>query len=188
MPKQRTTNASIRKVSAKRRNTSGNANKIVLDAIAFVAETFGSKDVSREKMLTFIKAKEPLGKSTIANALTKLKRKGLIIVKPGVVTITPKGMENADASGDMSFTTNESFHKEIKEKFRLPPRQCALFDCLVDGKVHDKKETAAAIGCKINSTWANMLTALKKRGIIEFGRQSINLSNDMFPFGIPDTE
>jgi hypothetical protein len=35
----------------------------------------------------------------------------------------------------------------------------------------------------MNSTWANMLTPLKKLDIIDFDRETIWLADDMFPVG-----
>eukprot|EP00537_Pseudo-nitzschia_pungens_P005300 CAMPEP_0172377246 /NCGR_PEP_ID=MMETSP1060-20121228/68801_1 /TAXON_ID=37318 /ORGANISM="Pseudo-nitzschia pungens, Strain cf. cingulata" /LENGTH=345 /DNA_ID=CAMNT_0013104923 /DNA_START=517 /DNA_END=1559 /DNA_ORIENTATION=+ len=62
----------------------------------------------------------------------------------------------------------------------------ALLDELSDGRVHSKKEAAAAIGCTMNSTWANMLTPLKKLKLIRFDRETIELTDDVFPFGRPE--
>ena len=165
-------------------STGGNASQTVLNTIASVSQLNGSKDVPRKEVENYISCQAPMGKSTFANSLTKLKKEGLISTsKSGIITISKKGMDKAIVQ-DMSKATNEDFHKSIKEQ--LNERQCDLFDYLKDGKVHNKKEVAAAIGCKINSTWANMLTKLKKLGIIEFGRETINLKKKMFPLGMPD--
>ena len=168
-------------------STGGNAAQTVLNMIASVSQLNGSKDVSRKEVVNYISCQAPMGNSTFLNSLTKLKREGLIsTAKTGTITITKKGMDKAIVQ-DMSKATNEDFHKSVKEQLDLTKRQCELFDYLVDGKVHKKKEAAAAIGCKkMNSTWANMLTALKKKGIIEFDRENINLTKKMFPLGMPD--
>lgn len=167
-------------------STGGNASRTVLNMIASVSQLNGSKDVPRQEVENYISCKAPMGKSTFANSLTKLKKEGLISTsKSGIITINKKGMDNAIVQ-DMSKATNEDFHKSIKEQSKLTERQRDLFDYLKDGKVHNKKEVAAAIGCKMNSTWANMLTKLKKLGIIEFGRDTINLTKKMFPLGMPD--
>ena len=167
-------------------STGGNASQTVLNVIASVSQLNGSKDVRRKEVESFLNCQAPMGKSTFANSLTKLKKEGLISTsKSGVITISKKGMDKATVQ-DMSKATNEDFHKSIKEKSKLTEKQRALFDYLADGKVHNKKEAAAAIGCKMNSTWANMLTKLKKLGIIEFGRETINLTKKMFPLGMPD--
>ena len=165
-------------------NGGGNATQTILNTIASVSQmNGGSKDVPREEVINYLSCQAPMGKSTIANALTKLRKEGLVDTsKKGFITISKKGMDKA-AFKDMSNLTNEDFQKSMKEK--LTSRQCALFDYLADGKVRAKKEAAAAIGCKMNSTWANMLTPMKKLGIIEFGRETINLTKKMFPLGIP---
>ena len=38
------------------------------------------------------------------------------------------------------------------------------------------------IGMKINSTFANLKTNMKKLGIVVFDRTTIQLHDDMFPF------
>lgn len=189
MPKQRAAKASVspakKKKSSRAKNSGVNATQIILNVTATLAHVSGSKDVPRDKMIAFAKCEGVMGKSTIANALTKLKKAGLIIMNPGIITITDEGMDQADVNSDMNYASNEEYHKVIKKKMKLNARACKLFDELADGKVRNKKEVAAAIGTKMNSTWANMLTPLKKLRVIEFEKETINLTNDMFPFGRP---
>jgi hypothetical protein len=155
---------------------------------ATLAHASGSNNVPRDKMVAFTKCEGVMGKSTIANSLTKLRKAGLIIMAPGVITITDKGVDQADIRSDMSYASNEEYHKIIKDKMKLSARACKLFDELADGKVHNKKQVAAVIGSKMNSTWANMLTPLKKLRVVEYEKETINLTNDMFPFGRPFIE
>ena len=176
MPKQRAARASVSPAKM-------TATEIILNVTATLAHVSGSNDVPRDKMIAFTKCKGVIGKSTIGNALTKLKKDGLIIMNPGIITITDKGVDQADASTDLNYASNEEYHKMIKEKMKLNARACKLFDELADGKVRNKKEVAAAIGTKMNSTWSNLLTHLKKLGVIVFDKETINLTNDMFPFG-----
>jgi len=86
----------------------------------------------------------------------------------------------------MSSVSNEDYHEKVKDKFKLTIRARQLFDELSDGRTRNKKEVAAAIGCKMNSTWANMLTPLKKLDIIDVDRETIKLEDDMFPLGRPN--
>jgi hypothetical protein len=126
-----------------------------------------------------------MGASTFANALTKLKKLNWITMSSGSIDVTDKGMGQAKIT-DMSSVSNEDYHEKVKDKFKLTIRARQLFDELSDGRTRNKKEVAAAIGCKMNSTWANMLTPLKKLDIIDVDRETIKLEDDMFPLGRPN--
>lgn len=190
MPKQRVAKASLSSTMNKKssRGSGGNAAQTILNVTATLARLSGSKSVPRKNMVAFTKCEGVNGKSTIANSLTKLRKAGLIIMASGVITITDKGVDQADTSGDISYASNKDYHEKVKDKLKLSARSCQLFDELADGRIRDKKEVAAAIACKMNSTWANMLTPLKKLQVIEFGKETINLTDDMFPFGRPGSE
>lgn len=154
----------------------------ILDIVAALKTKLGKETACRKQVFS----SAGLGKSTFANALTTLKV-DLLDVTPKFLSITEKGMEQADPTaleGTIA-TTNDDHHKKVKEHHKLKPNEIALIDQLVDGKVHDKKEVAATIGMKTNSTWSNMLTDLKKLSIITYKGKSISLHDDMFPFGRP---
>jgi hypothetical protein len=159
---------------------SGAALTILNTAAALKAKR-GKESIERKKLsaLTGIQ-----GKSTIANALTKMKNNGWMEVTPSTLTITFKGMELADPSAvsmaDIP-TTNVGFHESIKKQYKLKPKECALMDSIADGKTYIKKNVAAAIGCQMNSTFANMMTNLKKHDILEFDRTTMRLHDEMFP-------
>ena len=177
-----------KKTQSKRSSNGVGAIQTILNVTATLARLGGSNEVPKEKMVAFVKCQGIVSKSTIANGLTSLKKSGLIIMAPKVITITDKGMNQADSSADLAFATNEEYHKQIQQKMKLSSRACKLMEELADGRVRCKKEVSAAIGCdKLSkSTWANMLTPLKKFKIIEFDRGTIQLTDDMFPFGRPD--
>jgi len=105
----------------------------------------------------------------------------------GTITITDKGIEKAETI-DMSHASNEEYHAKIKVQFKLSARACQLFDELVDGRSRNKKEMSSIVGCKTYSSWANMLTPLKKLKIVDYDKQTIKLTDDMFPFGRPTIE
>ena len=180
-----------KKTTAKRStkaSSDGSASQTILNVTATLAGLNGSNVVPKDKMFAYVKCEGVMAKSTIANALTKLKREGLLVVTAKEVTITEKGLKRADTSGDLTFATNADYQKKIQENLKIKPRSCDLMAELADGRVRNKKEVAAAIGCKMNSTWANMLTPLKKLKILDFDRDTINLTDDMFPFGRPGIE
>ncbi|CAB9504488.1 expressed unknown protein [Seminavis robusta] len=126
------------------------------------------------------------GKSTIANALTKLKSLGWMTVSGKEVTITKLGMENADqdalaAAAAAIPKTNADHWEKVKEKNKLNPKQTELVELLQDGKTHDKKQVIMEVYEKSNSTSANALTFLKKLKIIEVAKGKIRLHDEMFP-------
>jgi CRISPR/Cas system-associated exonuclease Cas4 (RecB family) len=49
----------------------------------------------------------------------------------------------------------------------LKPKAAQLADLLVDGRPHAKKELTEKMGMKMNSTFANLMTDLKKAKIME---------------------
>jgi predicted transcriptional regulator len=70
----------------------------------------------------------------------------------------------------------------MKEMHKLKPKVCDLLDQLVDGEPHSKEEVAEAIGSKINSTFAGLLTACKKANIITFDSKTIKLLPEMLKY------
>lgn len=159
----------------------GGAVMKVLNTVASMKARLGKPSVER-KRLSFLTGVP--GKSTINNALTKLRNKGWIEFSPTEVTITAKGMEKADPGtfGDVSVpTTNREHHDSVKKQFKLKRNAIALFDAIADGRTYQKTVVAATIGCTMNSTFSNLLTGLKKSSIIEFDSKTIRLTDDMFP-------
>ena len=127
------------------------------------------------------------GKSTIANALTKIKAHDWMVVTPQTVEITEMGLQVVDtdavqqAIGDIP-TTNAQFLQSIKDQHKLKGKQVELMNYIQDGKRYEKEDVASAIGLKMNSTFSNLLTTLKKLDIIEFDRKTIRLTDKMLPF------
>lgn len=153
----------------------------VLDIVAGLKLSLGKDEAPRKQVF----ASANIGKSTFANALTTLKV-DLLVVTPTTLAITDAGLELADAEGVKIATTNEEHikntmehHKQLKDKAHM------LVEELKDGLVKSKKETAENIGMKINSTFSNLMTQLKKLNIIVFDAKTIQLHDDMFPFGRP---
>lgn len=156
----------------------------ILNKAAALKSALGQESLERKKLsaLTGIQ-----GKSTIANALTKLKNEGWMIVTPDSITITESGMTKADPIAVQSAvqdipTTNAAFHEQVKKQYKLKPKAIELFDSIQDGNSYEKEKLAKALGMKVNSTFANLLTSLKKFGIIEFDRKTVRLTDDMMPF------
>lgn len=77
-------------------------------------------------------------------------------------------------------TTNKELQTSIKEQYQLNQKSCQLMDELADGRAHKKEDVATSIGCTLNSTFSNMMTKLKKLDVLEFDRQTMKLTDDMF--------
>lgn len=156
----------------------------VLDLVAGLKANLGKEEASRKQIFSMA----AIGKSTFANALTTLKNEALLVVTPATLTITAKGMDQADPEsllGEIAMT-NEDHHQKVKDHHKLKAKACALIDELADGKAKNSKETATKIGLKMNSTFANLKTDLKKKEIVVFDRDTIQLHDEMFPFGRPE--
>ena len=168
----------------KSRSSSGSnvAHQKVLDTAAMLVVTTGKNPVERHRVVQMLGT---MGNSTLANALTKLKKLEWMKVEPKSLEVTELGMENADTDNEEAVTTNEEHHAQIKEKYKLKDKEIMLFDLLADGATHDAKIISTEMGMKMNSTWANLKTSLKKKGILEFQGKTLKLTDDMFPFGRP---
>ena len=189
--RKKTTPAKATKTTAKRSSkpsSAGSAAQKVLNVTAMLARLSGCNNVSKEKMIAFVKCEGVTGNSTIRNALAKHKKAGLLVVAPKVITITEEGLSQADINVDLAFANNEEYQKKIQEQMKLKPSACELMQELVGGRVRNKKEVAAALGMKMNSTWRNLLTPLKKLNILAYDKGTIQLTDDMFPFGRPGIE
>ena len=159
------------------------AMKQILDMTATVAMTEGKDEVDKKQVIDMA---GKLGKSTILNAFTSLKRMNLLIVTPKTLTITPLGKELADTENVPIMTTNEEYFAHVKDNYELKPKEIELFDLLADGKVHTKGEVSGALGMKLNSTFANLLTGMKKKKIIKYNSKTIEMEEAMFKFGKPE--
>lgn len=155
----------------------------VLDAIAgCLLRVPGSTRAPRAEVVAMSKI---TGKSTFANALTELKKMRLILVVSNgtELELTDEGSELADTPEDMP-TDNASHHEAIKEQFELKGEELLVFDLMKDGNTHSREEIFMASGCKAkNSTFANLLTKLKKASILQpTGGNNFKMPATMFPF------
>jgi hypothetical protein len=191
MPKQqvakKSSPAAKHKISstAANRGGGGGAHQKILNTAAAMKTRFGKERIERTKItpLTGIH-----GKSTIANALTKLKNLQWMDVTKEDITITDLGLENSDASAVDDFnvpTTNKEYIDSIVEQYKLKPAKAVAnaIDELMDGCTYSKKELAKKMGAEMNSTFANLMTNLKKAGITEYvGKADVRLHDSMFQF------
>jgi hypothetical protein len=159
-------------------DTLSGANAKVLNIAASLTAQLGKKEIPRKKLHDLC----CIGKSTFANALTKLKNNGFVVVSSGHITVTPQGMEAADidAANIKIPKTNAEYQKTVQEQYKLKGKQIALMDYLADGRTYKKIEVKDALGIDGKSTWANLMTGLKKHEIIEFDRQDIKMTDNMF--------
>ena len=161
---------------------SGAAKKL-LDITAVAAMTHGNDTVEKKDVIAMA---GKIGKSTAANAWTLFKRLELCVVAPDTLTITSLGKQVADTEGVKVMKTNEEYWDSIKENYKFKPKEIELFDLLTDGKVHQKKDVAEELSMKMNSTFANLLTGLKKKKAIVYDSKTIQMADEMFRFGRPN--
>lgn len=163
----------------------GKAGMTILNKVASLKLGAHQDEVERSQLhaLTGI-----AGKSTIANALTKLKNAAWMKVTPKTVIITEEGLAAADEDVMEQMLmdtpqTNEDHRQAVAKTFgNIKPRGMELVDFIGDGRKYGKAKVAVAIGCKMNSTFANILTPLKKAKMIEFDKSHVWLTDEMFPF------
>ena len=163
----------------------GKAGMTILNKVASLKLGAHQDEVERSQLyaLTGI-----AGKSTIANALTKLKNATWMKVTPKTVIITEEGLAAADEDVMEQMLmdtpqTNEDHRQAVAKTFgNIKPRGMELVDFIGDGRKYGKAKVAVAIGCKMDSTFANILTPLKKAKMIEFDESHVWLTDEMFPF------
>lgn len=159
------------------------AHVTILNTIAFQKIRFKKESVERKQLpsLTHIK-----GKSTIANGLTKLKNAGWITFTSQDVTITDLGMDNVDMTAldnvKPPATNKEHIEAVIEDHSQIKSKEKAmgLIKIIIDGRRYQKKDIAEELGMKMNSTFANLLTSLKKANIAEYDKETIRLTDEMF--------
>ena len=156
------------------------ANDTVLNCLAALKSKYDMNEVDKTTLGTMTKIQ---GASTIRKALSKLKKDGCIDVDAKMVSITDKGMGQADTSTFDNFkvaTNNDEKHEQVKEE--LNKNQIAVFDALKDGRVHDKEEIRVRLDFPKNSTWRKLLASLINKQILEYpDPKSIQLTQAMFP-------
>lgn len=141
-------------------------------------------DIPRDKVSIITKI---YGASTIRNAFAALKKDLLVeVTMDNTVVVTKKGLELADLNAvDLSNTpsTNEEYLESQKKAMKLTDRECEVIDAIADGLIHTKDEIAESLKMKKNSTFRNLMAALKKKGFIVYtGADSVQLHEDMTPF------
>jgi hypothetical protein len=148
----------------------------VLNVLAARKVKVGENEVDKRKLAGYA----GIGGSTMRKAVANLVGHKYVIQTREHVRITSLGMDNADPDAIDVPTTNDQKHAQVKQT--LNEKQCALFDALIDGKIHDKSTVAAAVGMdpKI-STWRKLVGGLAKDDIVEHQGNTIRLHKDMFP-------
>uniref|UniRef100_A0A7S2YDP5 Uncharacterized protein n=1 Tax=Entomoneis paludosa TaxID=265537 RepID=A0A7S2YDP5_9STRA len=164
----------------KKKSIPGGSKMAIVNALALLKVKWGKDEVTKQELAAAAKMKM---NSTLANALTQLKKEKWIVANGKSIKITPRGMDNADQEAMKRIkipTTNQEHHDEVRSE--LKGKKLAVFNALVDGRAHSKDMVRESLGMKKNSTWANMLTALKKSNIIEIvDGARFQLSDQMFP-------
>jgi len=147
---------------------------------AFSIETLtGNKNVPRKQIASLSGVKS----NTFPVTISGMKKKGLIEYDKESIWLTDKGRSNANPVDTP--VDNSSTQADIKKKYKIGGKAALLFDACTDGRVHDRAALAASVGCTNKATLAVMLCNMKKTGIIDYDRTTVQLTDLCFPFGRP---
>ena len=192
---KKSTRKPIKKYTTKKRSAGGSAPQTILNVIAtlLTVPAVANKnkmsmknEVPRTMVAQFATTQGVQGKSTFANALTKLKKEQQIVMQTSsMIEITRKGLASSTPIHDLSAQTNAEYqNKVIHTQHALTGNMLRLVQLLQDGQPQSKKTVCVTqLNMKLNSTWSNMLTKLKKMNIVTFDRETIQLSDAMYPLG-----
>lgn len=159
-------------------NSGGGAHMRILNMAAQMKAFFNKDSVDRSKIKFHTGI---VGKSTVLNALKKLKDLKWMNVTPQEITITELGMQNAVVSEKPETKTNKDYWESLKKQHKLKSFPCRVFDHIQDGRTYTAQELADALNNgKKNSTVANAITELKRAEIITAEKGKVRLTDDMF--------
>ena len=171
------------KSSSSNKGNSGNGGgpQKILDLALMLEGRLGTTDIPRQQLAAMSGVKANTFVVTISNMKNK---QGWIEYDKDSIRLTDAGRAKARIvdEGEV-MVDNETVQADVKKKFKLGGQPGLLFDALTDGRAHDREATAAAIGCTNKATLAVMLSNLKKKGIIEYDRNTIRLTDMCFAFG-----
>ena len=88
-------------------------------------------------------------------------------------------------TASLAFLSGDPFKEQlssVQDQHKLKAKAVELINYIQDGASYEKEDVANHLGLKMNSTFSNLLTPLKKLEIIEFDRKTIRLTDKMFPF------
>jgi len=159
------------------------AGRRILSCALRLEMTLGIQDVPRKQIVAMAGVKT----NTFPVVLSGLKKKELIeYPDKDTIRLTAKGKAQADLAdlADAPAADNDSVQADLKKQF-LGGKAALMFDILVDGRVHDRLAVANTVGITNKATLAVMLSNMKKNGIIEYDRTTVQLTDKCFPFGRP---
>ena len=152
----------------------------ILNFVLSLEMKYGNPNVDRSMIVSMAGIKATTFPVTISN----MKKQGLIEYDKTSIRLTTKGREEKATIVDIP--DNESIQQELKVKHKLGSgKQGKLFDMLLDGKSHDRAHVAESVGYTNKATFAVALSNMKKMGIIEYDKSTIQLTDSCFPFGRP---
>lgn len=134
---------------------------------------------------------------SLLTLMGKLKKKNLLVYPDAhTVRITSEGLSRVPSSataatGSSGMLTNKEIQNRLKSTLNLKFQPTRIFDALVDGKIHNKKELAMSLGLD-GSKFASFKTYLSSLGgmglVIYPTKDSIQLTDLAFPLGRPSSE
>ena len=157
------------------------AGRRILSCALRLEMTSGIQDAPRKQIAAMTGVKT----NTFPVVLSGLKKKELIeYPDKDTIRLTAKGKAQADLA-DAPAADNESVQADLKKQFLGGGKAAQMFDILVDGRVHDRLAVASTVGITNKATLAVTLSNMKKNGIIEYDRTTVQLTDKCFPFGRP---
>ena len=167
-----------------KKNTGGiSGPQRILDFVLSMENRTGDPNVPRKMVV----AASGVKANTFPVTISGMKKKGLIEYDSSTVCLTEEGRSKANAASQMEVFDNASAQDDLKEQFKIGGKAGLLFDAMRDGRVHDRTTLAESLGITNKATLAVMLSNMRKNGIIEYDRTTIQLSEMNFPMGRPTT-
>jgi hypothetical protein len=126
----------------------------------------------------------------------KLKKNNFLVYPSGqTVRITPEGLDRVPSSVTTTASsgkfTNKEMQKRLKSSLKLKLQPTRIFDLLVDGKAHSKKELAMSLGLDGSkfASFKTYLSSLGGMGLVSYpSPDTVQLADLAFPFGRPSSE
>ena len=158
---------------------SGSGPQKILDFCLYLETYSGNPNVPRGQVL----AASGVKANTFTVTLSGMKKKGLIEYDAESIRLCDAGRVKAqtvDVAPDNTYA-----QESLKERFKIGGKLLALFEALLDGRVHDRESVVGSLGFKSKNSANVALSNLKKNGIIEYDRTTIKFGDICFPFGRP---
>ena len=143
------------------------SSDIILSVLATLYQR-GNKTPEKKKVESLCKLNS---NKTFLNAMTKLKKTGMVSADGDTFSLTKKAIESLGNEIGSAAGTNEEVHEQILAT--LKGKKATMFKILADGKAHDKEAVAQELGFaemgKKQKGFQNLIGEMKnKDGLVEY--------------------